>query len=227
MRSAMMIAAVVAACGGACGGTQPPPRAQAFADPDPGSDSDPGSEPDPRSPAPDPDLRSPVPAEDPRGEAGDSRVAPPDPGPDQSSIATQYVTAHNTYRKKHCAPPLTWSPELAKTAQSWADQLKKAGCAFEHSRTRFGENLAGGTSGALDPAGATEMWYREVDKYDFQKGGFSMATGHFTQVVWTATQRIGCGMTTCNGLDIIVCNYDPPGNVEGGYRNNVKPTGCK
>ena len=138
-----------------------------------------------------------------------------------------WVAAHNEYRKQHCAPPLTWSPELAKAAQAWADHLRKADCAFEHSRTRYGENLAGGTSGALDPASSVEMWYREVDKYDFKRGGFSMDTGHFTQLVWADTQHVGCGMTTCKGLDIIVCNYDPPGNVEGAYRTNVKPKGCK
>ncbi|HUQ04400.1 MAG TPA: CAP family protein [Kofleriaceae bacterium] len=143
------------------------------------------------------------------------------------SIAQQYVAAHNAFRKQHCAAPLEWSAELEKAAQAWADSLKKSGCAFEHSRTRYGENLAGGTSGALDPAASTEMWYREVDQYDFKKGGFAMDTGHFTQVVWADTRRVGCGMTTCKGMDIIVCNYDPPGNVQGAYRENVKPKGCK
>jgi uncharacterized protein YkwD len=226
MRSAWMIAAVLVACGGKQ--SQP----QAFSDPDPGSDSDPGSEPDPRSAAPEPDPG------DPRsdrsggggggGESGAGEVAPPEARDSSAgAIAAQYVDAHNGYRKQHCAPPLTWSSELAKAAQAWADSLKKQGCAFEHSRTRYGENLAGGTSGALDPAGSTEMWYREVEKYDFKKGAFSMETGHFTQVVWAGTKRVGCGQTTCKGLDIIVCNYDPPGNVQGGYRQNVKPVGCK
>ncbi|KAB2898748.1 MAG: hypothetical protein F9K40_11070 [Kofleriaceae bacterium] len=155
-----------------------------------------------------------------RREAPESKDAPTSP-------ADAYLAAHNAFRKQHCAPPLAWSAELAKVAQGWADQLKKAGCAFEHSRTRYGENLAAGTSGALDPARTTEMWYREVDKYDWKKGGFSMETGHFTQVVWAGTQRIGCGMTTCKGLDVIVCNYDPPGNVHGQYAANVKPTSCK
>jgi uncharacterized protein YkwD len=143
------------------------------------------------------------------------------------SAAAAYVDAHNQYRKLHCAPPLRWSEKLAKAAQTWADTLRKRDCAFEHSRTRYGENLAGGTSGALDPAGATEMWYREVAAYDFRRGGFSMDTGHFTQLVWAATTHIGCGMTTCKGLDIIVCNYDPPGNVERDYQANVRPKGCK
>jgi uncharacterized protein YkwD len=148
-------------------------------------------------------------------------------GEESGSAENPWVEAHNQYRKEHCAPPLAWSDELARTAQAWADHLKKVGCAFEHSRTRYGENLAGGTSGALDAAGAVAMWYREVDSYDWKRGGFSMETGHFTQLVWAATRNVGCGMTTCKGLDIIVCNYDPPGNVEGGYRNNVQPKGCK
>ena len=28
---------------------------------------------------------------------------------------------------------------------------------------------------------AIDMWYNEVKKYDYNNGGFSMSTGHFTQ----------------------------------------------
>ena len=28
------------------------------------------------------------------------------------------------------------------------------------------------------------------------------------------------------GMDIYVCEYDPPGNWEGQYRDNVRPRGC-
>ena len=58
-------------------------------------------------------------------------------------------------------------------------------------------------------------------------GGFSMKTGHFTQVVWRGTTAVGCGRSQCNGLDVWICQYDPPGNVEGQYRDNVRPTGCR
>ncbi len=153
-------------------------------------------------------------------------TAPSRPATDGAPGAV-FIAAHNRVRAQHCAAPLTWSPELAKVAQAWADTLRDGGCGFEHSRTRYGENLAAGTSGALDAESATAMWYREVDGYDFKSGGFSMSTGHFTQVVWAQTARLGCGTSTCNGMDIIVCNYDPPGNVDGGYRHNVKPAGCK
>jgi hypothetical protein len=71
------------------------------------------------------------------------------------------------------------------------------------------------------------MWYDEVNKFNFRSGGFSMKTGHFTQVVWRGTREVGCGKSQCNGLDVWICQYAPPGNVEGQYRQNVLPTSCK
>jgi uncharacterized protein YkwD len=153
--------------------------------------------------------------------AGHGKAAAP------SGEAAALLAAHNRVRAKHCAAPLAWSDELAAVAQKWADHLRDAGCAFEHSRTDYGENLAAGTEGTLDADGVVGMWYGEIDKYDFRRGGFSMETGHFTQVVWRATSRVGCGTSQCNGMTIWVCNYDPAGNVEGEYKENVRPRGCK
>ena len=137
------------------------------------------------------------------------------------------LEAHNQARARHCAPPLVWSAALAKVAQKWVDGLVRRGCAFDHSGGAYGENLAGGTSGTLDAAAVVDMWYREKDRYDFRAGAFSMSTGHFTQLVWRGTTRVGCGTATCKGLDLWVCNYDPAGNVEGQYRENVLPASCK
>ena len=71
------------------------------------------------------------------------------------------------------------------------------------------------------------MWYDEIAQYRFPDGGFSMETGHFTQVVWRGTTQVGCGHSQCKGNDIWVCNYDPAGNWDGQYRENVLPRGCK
>jgi len=159
--------------------------------------------------------------------------APPAPAPeemakgDTKTIAQRFVDAHNAVRAKHCAPPLTWSPKLAAVAQKWADTLKAKGCAFGHSGGQYGENLAAGTEGVLDPEATVKMWYDEIAKYRFPNGGFSMETGHFTQVVWRGTSQVGCGHSQCKGNDIWVCNYDPAGNWDGQYRENVLPLGCK
>src|SRR5262249_34342811 len=138
------------------------------------------------------------------------------PAPAPSGMPASMLAEHNRHRGEHCAPPLAWSPELAAVAQRWAERLRDRGCAFAHSRGADGENLAGGTSGTLDPASVVAMWYGEVSSYDFRGGGFSMRTGHFTQLVWIGTKRVGCGVATCRAerVDIWVCNYDPPGNVE-------------
>src|SRR5580658_4639311 len=66
------------------------------------------------------------------------------------------LEAHNAYRAKHCAPPLTWSPEVAATAQRWANQ-----CVFDHDpNSELGENLAWGTR--LTAREAVGLWYDEV-----------------------------------------------------------------
>jgi len=137
------------------------------------------------------------------------------------------LAAHDRVRAQHCAPPLTWSAELAATAQEWADGLVARGCVLEHSRSTLGENLAMATTGALDAESAVQQWYREHERYRYRPGGFSMETGHFTQVVWVGTRTLGCGTATCQGMEIWVCNYDPPGNVEGEYRTHVLPTSCR
>jgi uncharacterized protein YkwD len=137
------------------------------------------------------------------------------------------VVAHNAARVKHCAGALTWSSKLAAYAQNWADTLKSKGCVFGHSGGNYGENLAAGTEGVLDPEATVAMWYDEIKQYKFPDGGFSMKTGHFTQLVWRSTTHVGCGHVACRGNDIWVCEYDPPGNYDGEYRTNVLPPNCK
>jgi uncharacterized protein YkwD len=136
------------------------------------------------------------------------------------------LAAHNRHRAAHCVGQLTWSTQLAHVAQAWADRLAGNGCAFGHSGAPYGENLAAGTEGALSGEAAVDMWYREMNEYDFAAGGFSMQTGHFTQIVWASTRSVGCGSSSCNGMRIWVCNYDPAGNVEGQYRQQV-PQRCQ
>jgi uncharacterized protein YkwD len=174
--------------------------------------------------APDP-VPVPAPAPVPAPGPVPAPVAAPAAAP--TGIPAAFVAEHNAVRAKHCAGPLTWSPKLAQYAQRWADTLKAKGCMFGHSNgNNYGENLAAGTVGALDPKGTVDYWYGEIKDYKFPNGGFSMTTGHFTQLVWRATTQVGCGHAVCNGNDVWVCEYDPPGNVDTEYRSNVLPTSC-
>lgn len=67
------------------------------------------------------------------------------------------------------------------------------------------------------------MWGAERTKFDFNNGGFSMNTGHFTQVVWKDATKVGCGITKCsNGVgSFIACEYQVFGNMGGQFRKQV------
>jgi uncharacterized protein YkwD len=162
---------------------------------------------------------------------GPDRAGPPPPAgaakTDDSGPAI--LAAHNRYRARHCAPPLGWSGELVKESQRWAKNLAAHRCAFEHNPDpRYGENLAYfRPPGALSQEDVVEQWYREIDGYNFKKPGFSMEAGHFTQLVWVGTKRLGCASVECGGGELWVCNYDPPGNMQGDFDANVRQTGCK
>ncbi|VAW28221.1 hypothetical protein MNBD_BACTEROID06-1038, partial [hydrothermal vent metagenome] len=112
--------------------------------------------------------------------------------------------------------PLEWDETLAKTALKWARQLKKEGCAFKHSRTKgLGENLFMGTTGFYNPKDVVDSWGNEIENYNYEDNSCSGVCGHYTQIVWATTKKVGCAKIKCDGNDIWVCNYDPPGNWVG------------
>ncbi len=145
-----------------------------------------------------------------------------------SKAFNDFITAHNKYRRLHCAQPVAWSPALAAIAQRWADHLRGRQCSLQHNPdTTYGENLTyGSPSGSLTPEEVVQGWYSEVGKYSFRHPQYRPAAGHFTQVVWAGTRRIGCGVAHCSNADVWVCNYDPPGNVLKEFAANVSPTSC-
>ena len=68
-----------------------------------------------------------------------------------------------------------------------------------------------------------ESFLDEATSYDFEKGDGNAKTGHFTQVVWRSSKKLGVGAAQSNvsGAWYVVCNYFPPGNVRGDFNNNV------
>ncbi len=197
----------------------------------------------PREPArfddTEPMARTPVPSDGPlvqRQPASGTQPRPDATGvretPSASALDARFqaiLDRHNAHRAEHCAAPLRWSSELQAHAQDWANQLRDAGCAFEHRpNNRFGENLSFfAPVGSRSPEDIATGWYSEVSQYDFGRGDFDFHTGHFTQLVWRDTQAIGCGLSRCNGGEIWVCNYDPPGNMIGSFRSQVLPASCR
>jgi uncharacterized protein YkwD len=133
--------------------------------------------------------------------------------------AANLLAAHNEYRSSLNLPPLQWSGALAAKAQIWADHIAATG-QLAHSGP--GQNLAWATAGGFSLTQLVELWGNE--KANFTNGNFPtisstgnwMDAGHYSQLVWAATRLVGCGFATGSGHDILVCDYDPPGNVMGG-----------
>lgn len=141
---------------------------------------------------------------------------------DSQSIMQQALSEHNRYRSYHHAPALEWDNTLAAYANAHASH-----CEFRHSHSHYGENLA---MGYPTITAAIHAWYAEKDHYHYWNPGFSYDTGHFTQVVWKSTRKVGCGYADCdreNGKKwkLWVCEYSPAGNVvnRGYFSRNVTP----
>ena len=110
---------------------------------------------------------------------------------------------HNIYRCLHGVQLLEWHTAIASRAQSWADIG-----VWEHSSANFrkqgsencGESLAWGYPTRTGVA-FTRSWYDEIEDTD---GGLGLADsiesdsgkalGHYTQVVWKSSSRLGCGV---------------------------------
>lgn len=130
----------------------------------------------------------------------------------------ELLAAHNKYRAGQGLSPLRWSDALAASAQRWADHLASIG-RLEHSGS--GQNLAMAASGSQSLTQLVDLWGSE--RVYFRNGSFPaisttgnwLNVGHYTQIVWRSTSEVGCGFGRRNGNDVLVCNYNPPGNVMG------------
>lgn len=140
-----------------------------------------------------------------------------------SQEVRQIVDMHNRIRADVGVGPVSWSNKLATYAQRWADRLASAGCGLQHRppsgewKQLYGENLFMGTAGHYGVVDAVKAWESEKPHYRGQPLGLSNSAdiGHYTQMVWSHSKQIGCAKAECHGNLIVVCNYDPPGNVLG------------
>lgn len=143
-----------------------------------------------------------------------------------ASWQQQMLNEHNKWRRVVDVPPLVWSAELERSAQRVVDQLAADGCKFEHSGSKYGENLhkSGAvkwTSGRTEhrpktPAQIVGKWGSEVDSYRWIDNTCTGVCGHYTQMVWKNTKAVGCARARCGSKeDIAGCLYDPAGNVRG------------
>ncbi|XP_017294216.1 GLIPR1-like protein 1 [Kryptolebias marmoratus] len=141
---------------------------------------------------------------------------------------------------------MTWDEGLAITAGAWARH-----CDFQHNIYRkdvrrmhptfpsVGENIwTGSPPSSFNITRAIKAWVDEKQHYDYGSNHCRHVCGHYTQVVWAKTYKVGCAVHVCpDGVKgftpeegaIFVCNYAPGGNVIGQQpyrRGSAACSGC-
>jgi len=147
-------------------------------------------------------------------------AAPCASGPPE--LAQAMVAEHNAWRAQVGAGPIAWSADLACGARQWADYLMSlGGMTLQHSsaaeRQGAGENLWAGTAGHYRLQEMVDSWGSE--RRDYRGGPVTLDNferiGHYTQMVWRATTQVGCGLARGPRTEILVCRYEPAGNMLG------------
>uniref|UniRef100_A0A8C1KTU6 SCP domain-containing protein n=1 Tax=Cyprinus carpio TaxID=7962 RepID=A0A8C1KTU6_CYPCA len=118
---------------------------------------------------------------------------------------------------------LVWDETLRVVAEAYA-----AKCIWDHNpqleELSLGENLFVNT-GPFNATKALLNWFQEHVDYDFETNNCpeDKMCGHYTQMVWADSNRIGCATHFCDTLEglgfkkatLLVCDYYPTGNYEG------------
>lgn len=156
----------------------------------------------------------------------------------------QQVNQHRASLEGAALLPLEWDAPLAVFAAGTV-----ATCRMQHSSNAqrqhipgwpgqySGENLAMAYRRGMSLADAADDgkliryfqqaidgWWREQADYDYETNRCAAGKmcGHYTQLAWRQTRKIGCALAMCNPqLDVgrpgytIACNFMPGGNLLG------------
>jgi predicted RNase H-like HicB family nuclease len=135
------------------------------------------------------------------------------------------LAAHNRVRAEVGVAPLVWDQRLAGDAAIWALHLERLGHLVhlpdDDDADPEGENLWAGTRGHYPVEAMVGLWAAE--KSDFKPGIFPLNSrsgdvdrvGHYTQMIWGSTRKVGCALAEGRVDEFMVCRYAEGGNVLG------------
>jgi pathogenesis-related protein 1 len=129
-------------------------------------------------------------------------------------LAQEMLEIHNAFRTDVNLPPLQWSSRLAEYSQAWANTLIANNLSMHNPNSPYGENIFISGPGST-PSEVVEKWASELTDYSYQTNSCKSVCGHYTQLVWRDTLKVGCAVARNEHREIWVCSYDPPGNYRG------------
>ncbi|KAK1659692.1 CAP domain-containing protein [Colletotrichum godetiae] len=127
------------------------------------------------------------------------------------------LDAHNAARSDVGVPALEWDATLASNAQEWATHLLSVGSLTHSSVNDQGENLYMQSNTDSPYINAANAWIAEKSSYNGETitADNYMGFGHYTQIVWKSTTKVGLAVATNSQGTYVVARYSPPGNYLG------------
>ncbi len=134
------------------------------------------------------------------------------------------LAAHNNARAKRGLNPLVWDVAIAAKAQIWAQAMHDQNNMHHSGMPGLGENIAMGVPTCAMATNllwlAEEATYVSLGSPAISQNYKGPKIGHYTQVMWAKTERLGCGLVLDKnaygyGVGWVSCSYDPPGNRWG------------
>ncbi|KAJ4331271.1 hypothetical protein N0V87_009307 [Didymella glomerata] len=141
------------------------------------------------------------------------------PHADDPNFVSAVMRAHWYWRRLHCAQDLVWGQDLADAARR---DITECTAMPEHMRS--GSNLSSQKPAPSNydewiefARTAVHGWHEEEVKYPYNNPHYDDAWGHFTQMVWRNTSRVGCAVGNCDPGHVdwpgrLYCYYDFVGN---------------
>lgn len=146
----------------------------------------------------------------------------------EGDFESDFLEAHNGYRKRHGVPPLKLDRKLCKYSEEWAKHLAQKNTLEHRPGSNYGENIyclySSDPNFKVNGHTPVDTWYEEVIHYPFGREPSSLKSGHFSQVIWKSSEFLGVGVAkNSQGSIYVVANYSPAGNFVKHYVENVPP----
>ncbi|XP_018495752.1 cysteine-rich secretory protein 3-like [Galendromus occidentalis] len=168
----------------------------------------------------------------PRPDIHGSMLSKKDLIPRYSRRTRATIAAQHNFHRANVDPSaadmqeMTWYRWAARTAQKWAEKCRLLVHTGLEELTdpvmgQCGQNIFVAST-EVPWSFAVRVW--DLEKYNFSYGGIRNNTaglnGHYTQLVWATSRKVGCGYARCEMKDKnrtrtfhnYVCNYCPIGN---------------
>lgn len=151
------------------------------------------------------------------------------------TFAKDVMTAVNEKRKIHGVKRLGRSRKLNQEARQWARHLAAMDKMDHKDEKDLGQNIYRLTAilpvqkSHVTGVQVVDQWYSQSEKYKFgEEPTFGpLETGHFCQMVWKDTKKMGVGIAINDNQHniYVVAFFTPKGNYKGEFATQVPPVG--